>query len=137
MTGPFETEQQARQLPAVQAVYAAFRADPGVGRMVLTILDPCSPQTHEMLLSACAAAGVELGAYDRHILAWLAGWEPQTVAVIAGLISRAHEAGRAAVAEDTRRLGTIRGVLGRFDWEHDDRHYALETIERIADGGQP
>ena len=129
MTGPFETEQQARQLPAVQAVYAAFRADPGVGKM--------TPQTHEMLLSACAAAGVELGAYDRHILAWLAGWEPQTVAVIAGLISRAHEAGRAAVAEDTRRLGTIRGVLGRFDWEHDDRQYALETIERIADGGQP
>jgi hypothetical protein len=129
MTGPFETEQQARQLPAVQAVYEAFRADPGLGKM--------TPQTHEMLIAACAAAGVELGAYDRHILAWLAGWEPQTCAVIAGLISRAHEAGRAAVAEDTRRLETIRGVLNRFDWEFDDRHYALELIERIADGGQP
>jgi hypothetical protein len=39
--------------------------------------------------------------------------------------------------DDTRRLDTIRGVLSRFDWEHDDRQYALETIERIVDGGQP
>lgn len=42
----------------------------------------------------------------------------------------------AAAAEDTRRLDRIRVVLARFDWEHDDRHLALEAIERIADGGQ-
>jgi hypothetical protein len=40
-------------------------------------------------------------------------------------------------AEDTRRLNAIRGVLDRFDWEHDDRQYVLEAIERIAGGGQP
>jgi hypothetical protein len=40
-------------------------------------------------------------------------------------------------AEDTRRLNAIRGVLDRFDWEHDDRQLALEAIERIANGGQP
>jgi hypothetical protein len=84
MTGPFETEREARELPAVQAIYAAFRADPGVGRM--------APDTHKMLIGACVAAGVELGAYDRRILLWLSGWEPQTCAVIAGLISRAHDA---------------------------------------------
>jgi hypothetical protein len=39
---------------------------------------------------------VELGAYDHAIVQWLAGWEPSTVAVMAGLISRAHEAGKAA-----------------------------------------
>ena len=43
------------------------------------------------LLEACAAAGVHLGAYDRRILAWLAGFEPQTVAVVAGIILRAGE----------------------------------------------
>jgi hypothetical protein len=42
----------------------------------------------------------------------------------------------AATAGDTRRLDAIRGVLDRFDWEHDDRQLALEAIERIADGGQ-
>jgi hypothetical protein len=41
-----------------------------------------------------------------------------------------------ATAEDTRRLGAIRGVLADFDWETSDRQYALEKIERIADGGQ-
>ena len=43
---------------------------------------------------------------------------------------------RDAEADDARCLREIRGVLDRFDWEHDDRQYALETIERIADGGQ-
>lgn len=41
------------------------------------------------LEAACAAAGVELGAFDRRILTWLAGWEPSTVQVVVGLIRRA------------------------------------------------
>jgi hypothetical protein len=118
VSGPLETEQQARELPGVRAIFAAFDRDPGPGKM--------APHTHKMLISACAAAGVELGDYDRRILLWLSGWEPQTCAVIAGLISRAH------AAEDTRRLDAIRGVLDRFDWEHHDRQLALEAIERIV-----
>jgi hypothetical protein len=56
MTGPFESEREARELPAVQAIYRAFRADPGVGRM--------APHNHKMLITACVEASVELGAYD-------------------------------------------------------------------------
>ncbi len=33
---------------------------------------------------------------------------------------------------DGGRLDAIRGLLEAFDWEHDDRQYALEAIERIA-----
>jgi hypothetical protein len=84
---PLETEQQARELPAVQAVFAAFDADPGVGKML--------PHNEAMILGACERAGVELGAYDRRIVAWLGNWEPQTCAVITGLIERAHAAGLA------------------------------------------
>jgi hypothetical protein len=40
------------------------------------------------------------------------------------------------LVEDTKRLGRIRVVLARFDWENDDRQLALEAIERIVDGGQ-
>jgi hypothetical protein len=40
-------------------------------------------------------------------------------------------------AEDTRRLDAIRELLSHFDWEHGNRQYALEAVERIADGGQP
>ena len=86
--GPFGTEQQARETDAVQAVCEAFRADPGVGKM--------APHNLAMLEQACAAAWVELGAFDRRVLAWLSGWEPQVCAVVAGLVTRAHAAGRAA-----------------------------------------
>lgn len=42
-----------------------------------------------------------------------------------------------APAEDARRLAEIRAILAAFDWEHDDRQYALEAIDRIANGDQP
>lgn len=82
--GPFETEDEARAVPAVRAIYEAYRAGRG-------LLD-CAP----LVRSGCEAAGVALGAYDERIVAWLGNWEPATCAVIAGLIRRAHEAGKAA-----------------------------------------
>ena len=85
--GPYQTSAEARENAAVQEIYAAFRADPGLGRMAL--------HTNAMLVDACVMAGVELGAFDRRMLAWLSGFEPETCAVIAGLITRAHAAGRA------------------------------------------
>jgi hypothetical protein len=75
--GPFETERQALDTAAVRAVFA-----PGPGRM--------QPPNLAMLRAACEGADVELGAYDLRILAWLAGWEPQVCAVVAGLITRAR-----------------------------------------------
>ncbi len=81
MNGPFESDRQAAADPAVRAVYEAFAADPGAGKM--------TPLNERMLADACAAAGVKLGAYDQRIVTWLAGWEPQVCAVIAGLIIRA------------------------------------------------
>jgi hypothetical protein len=81
--GPFETECEALNLPAVRAAYAAITG-PGTGTLeCLAILE-----------DALTAAGVELGAYDQRIVNWLAGWEAQTCAVIAGLITRAHAAGQ-------------------------------------------
>ena len=84
-SGPFDTEQQARELPAVREVYAAFDRDPGAGKM--------APHNHRLLTAALEAAGVELGAYDERIAAWLALWEPHTVAVIASWITRAARTG--------------------------------------------
>jgi hypothetical protein len=46
-----------------------------------------------MLFDAIESAGIELGAYDEKMVSWLAGWEPTTCAVVAGLIIRAHAAG--------------------------------------------
>jgi hypothetical protein len=83
--GPFDTGRQVRELLAVRAVYEAFGANPGVGGM--------APHNERILRESCAAAGVALGAFDVRIVSWLAGWEPETCAVVAGFISRAYAAG--------------------------------------------
>lgn len=79
--GPFETEEAARTHPAVRAIYEASRSNPRTGGL--------GEGNHRLLEEACTAAGVELGHYDHRILLWLADWEPQMCAVIAGLITRA------------------------------------------------
>lgn len=39
--------------------------------------------------------GIELGAYDRRIIEWLANWDGPTVATIASMVIRARKAGGA------------------------------------------
>ena len=72
---PVETEREAAY--AARHIYDSPPAAWGDGN-------------RRLLEDACRAAGVLLGAYDHRILLWLAGYEPSTCAVVAGLISRAH-----------------------------------------------
>jgi hypothetical protein len=81
VNGPYETERDARA-----AAHAAVAPEEG-----WSILR--GPQNRLLLERACKAAGVELGAYDRRILDWLSGYEDSICAVVAGLISRAHQDG--------------------------------------------
>ncbi len=118
MTGPFGTEQQARA--------AADHA--GLTGTIAT-------RNHQMLTRACWAAHVETGAFDARILAWLANYEPATVAVVAGLIIRAHEAGQGRTAATVAAFDRIAAVLAEFDRETGDRQYALDAIERIILAG--
>lgn len=85
--GPYQTERQAAA--AARQIYAAA---PAV---------PLRAANRRLLEDACASAYVPLGDWDRRIVAWLAGWEPATCVVIAGLITRAarHHT-RAAPAEE-------------------------------------
>jgi hypothetical protein len=76
--GPYEDDQQAAA--TVREAYAAGPLAPA-GTLARFNLD--------RLTAACEASGVELGAYDRRIVEWLAGWEPETVAVVVGLVLRA------------------------------------------------
>jgi hypothetical protein len=119
MTGPFETEHEARQSLAVRSAYGIW--SPRLGSL--------TGANHAMLCAACTAVGVELGAYDHRILQWLAGCEPQMCAVIAGIISRAADASPAAA-----QLAEVRAIFDTFDWATDDRQYALEEIENIVNG---
>ena len=42
---------------------------------------------------AAVLAGIELGAWDRRIAGWLAGWDASTVLTIASWIARSRAAG--------------------------------------------
>jgi hypothetical protein len=100
--GPFETEQDATRHPAVQEIYeSANLAD----------------AQHRLLEEACTAAGVELGHYDHRVILWLANYEPQMCAVVAALITRAYQAGKAAdvmpVYTDDGRVNGISAALVR------------------------
>lgn len=77
--GPFETEHQALATSAVRAVYQAYDAG------TTSLRDGAA----DLLLAACEQAGVTLGAYDRRILVWLAGFEPQAAAAVSGIVIRA------------------------------------------------
>lgn len=89
VTGPFETEREAARFA---------RGLGGPLRDGWPILS--AEQNRQMLTRACDAAGVTLGAYDRRILAWVAGFEDSTCAVVAGLITRAYEAGQRSSAKE-------------------------------------
>jgi hypothetical protein len=84
---PYETWAQVHGEPLVRDTYA-LRDDVDAPSGTL------SAENERRLLGACEDAGVELGAYDRSILALLAGWEPEPVQVVIGLIVRAALGGR-------------------------------------------
>jgi hypothetical protein len=91
MSGPYETERQART-----SVRHILDSPTGTGAW--------KDGNHRLLEGACQAVGVKLGAYDHRVLLWLASFEPQICAVIAGLITRAR-----ALAPG--QLGTILDAL--------------------------
>lgn len=83
-SGPFQSERQA--LAAVRDISAAFDADPGPGKM--------RPLIYAMLTQACDQAGVELGEFDKSVLAGLANHEAPRMVSVAGIITRAYQSGR-------------------------------------------
>lgn len=76
--GPYENDRQA-----AATVSEAYAAGPLAPRGTLAQFN------RDRLTAACEASGVELGAHDLRIVNWLAGWEPETVAVVVGLVLRA------------------------------------------------
>jgi len=75
-----------------------------------------------------------VGLGQAELVAWVA--RMHGAAQLLDAFVRDHEQDGASEAGNTQRLDRIRVVLAKFDWEHDDRQFALEAIERIVDGGQ-
>lgn len=64
--------------------------------------DQWKARRHADVLAALTEAldGVELGAYDRRIVDWLAGWDIETVGTVASLFYRCRQAGRLGTGRD-------------------------------------
>jgi hypothetical protein len=52
-----------------------------------------APGEERAVILASALDGLELGAWDRRIAGWLAGWDASTVVTVASWIARARDAG--------------------------------------------
>ena len=50
------------------------------------------PQAEQARILAGVLAGIELGAWDRRIAEWLAGWDTATVLTVASWIARSRMA---------------------------------------------
>jgi hypothetical protein len=80
--------------------------------------------------------GELLATFDRIVARHAAGgpepsWQQWSFNLRNALDELAYEAGR---QDEARQLAEIRAVLDAFDWEHDDRQYALERIDQITEG---
>ena len=51
------------------------------------------PEGEQAEILAGVLAGIELGAWDRRIAGWLAGWDASTVLTVASWIARSRAAG--------------------------------------------
>jgi hypothetical protein len=124
--GPYGTEQQTYNSPLARAVQAA---EPGRG--------VSAQLNQDHLASALADARVTLGSYDVRILNWLIRFEPSTVQVVIGLISRAYAAGLNA---DSAAVARARDLATR--WADDRTAFpdgaapVLEEIAELLSGGE-
>jgi hypothetical protein len=75
LPGPYTTDREA-----ADDAREVYRTDPG----------EMTGANYKRLVTACKQARITLGAFDRQILAWLSGWEPETCQVIIALVKRAH-----------------------------------------------
>lgn len=134
--GPYETERQARA-----AAHAGVA--PGTGQVILD-----RGGNIRLLFLALEDTGVVTGSHENKIAAWLANYEDSTMAVVAGWIRRAFEAGRAvgpdgavtewAIAYTHRpSLGlSPRRVVQRYPDEATARE-AVADIRRMEPGDEP
>lgn len=98
-SGPFETRDDANNLPAVRAAHAAFDANPQPGRL--------TDESYKILRTALANARVDLGTYDNHLVKWLADDGPRVCAVISDWIHRATLPDSRSMPDRLREIADI------------------------------
>lgn len=115
MNGPYETSGEAYAAARVLR-QAVADADPGSGPMTRDVIAARATARTRYVRGVLEVCGVQLGAYDKRIAEWVAGWDIDTIQTIAAWVERAHAAGRDALREEiadlNARIAKLEGELG-------------------------
>lgn len=112
MNGPYETSREAFDAARVLRETVAA-ADPGTGPMTEGVIAARTKARVQYVRGVLEVCGVQLGAYDKRIAEWVAGWEVETIQAITGWIERARAAGRATPREAEAEAPVISWVVYR------------------------
>ena len=137
MNGPYETSREAYDAARVLRE-AVADADPGAGPMTRAVIAARSTARTQYVRGVLEVCGVELGAYDRRIAEWVAGWDLETIQAITGWIERAYAAGRTTAHEESAGpaagAGPLEGVAcGRCGVPFDPADTAFDGRARYRD----
>lgn len=104
MNGPYETSREAFDAARVlRETVAAADPDSGLRTRSIAARSAARVQYVRGVLEVC---GVQVGAYDKRIAEWVAGWDIETIQTITSWIQRAHGAGQDALREEIADLDT-------------------------------
>jgi hypothetical protein len=112
--GPYQTYTEA--MNAADALRDAVHAADAGGTMTEAVRAARRQAAADYLVDGLAAAGVELGAYDRRIAAWLSTWEAETVTVVLGWVQRANAGGYEQGCADA--VATVRAARNAAGQAH-------------------
>lgn len=107
MTGPPVTSASTAGTPADLAGIVAMTSRYAPTEAPNELYPPGGyvPEAERRRYIEAALGGVELGAYDRRIVAWLAQWDDYTARLVVSLLVRARRAGYAEAAARGRQGG--------------------------------
>lgn len=126
MSGPYETSREAFEDARVLRESVAA-ADPGNGSMTQAVIAARSRARLQYLRGVLEVCGVQLGAYDKRIAEWAAGWDLETIQVITGWVERARAAASTKPAEPVA-CGRCGGAFDPTDTAFDGRARYAGTL---------
>lgn len=117
MNGPYETSREAFDAARVLRESVAA-ADPGSGPMTRGVIAARTKARVQYVRGVLEVASVQLGAYDKRIAEWVAGWDVETIQTITGWVARAHAAGQDALREEIADLNARTASLEAAAYVH-------------------
>lgn len=117
MNGPYETSREAFDAARVLRT-ALADADPGNGPMTRDVIAARATARRQYVRGVLEVYGVQVGAHDKRIAEWIAGYDVETIQTITSWVARAYAAGQDALREEIADLDTRTACLEAAAYVH-------------------